>query len=86
MWISEKKYWFSMILGGYTIAFISIIILDILGNKIQVYNNFACYFIRGNYRILLVIISIGLFLWMLNWKVKYNKLINRIGGGHLLYI
>lgn len=69
-----------MCLGGYAIAFLSIITLDVVGMRIKAVNDMACYYIRGDWRLMPVIISVGLFLWSTQWKIGYNKIINWMGG------
>ena len=71
-----KKVFSGFILVPYGIAVLSIIILDLLGEKIAVAAEYSCYFMRGNYRPVSMMVSIGLFMWGTSWKVKTNKLIN----------
>ena len=79
-WASNPKVYKWMCLGGYGIAFLSIIALDVVGMRIKAVNDMACYYIRGDWRLLPVIISVGLFLWSTQWKIGYSKIINWMGG------
>ena len=69
-----------LVLDGYTLAFLSIIVLDIVGTRVNALNEFACYYIRGNIRFLPVLISIGLFLWIVQHRQFYSKFVNWVGG------
>lgn len=69
-----------LVLGGYTLAFLSIIVLDLVGTRVNALNEFACYYIRGNIRFFPVLISIGLFLWIVQNRQIYSKIINWVGG------
>lgn len=67
------------IIVGYIIALASIAVLDILGSKISVAGQYSCYFIRGNYRFLPMVISVAIFALSVNWKIK-SKIINYIAS------
>lgn len=79
MWADNPKVYKSLCLGGYALAFLSILILDVVGLKVKSISDYACYYIRGDWRLLPVIISLGLFLWCTHWKMGYNKVINWMG-------
>ena len=80
---SEKKYnkklYILMIVIGYILAFLSIVFMDLLGTKIGLAAEYSCYFIRGNYRILPMIISVGIFLWSLNLRLQ-SRAVNYIAS------
>ena len=78
-WASTPKFYKSLALVGMLIAFASIFVMDMLSYKSGMINQFACYYIRGNSRLLPVIISIGLFLWFTKIKIE-SKFVNWIGG------
>ena len=80
MWADNPKVYKSLCLGGYALAFLSILILDVVGLKVKSISDYACYYIRGDWRLMPVIISLGLFLWCTHWKMGYNKVINWMGG------
>lgn len=75
----NKKLCAEIAIGCYIIAILSIIAMDLLGRKINIANTYACYFIRGNYRVLPFIISIAVFVCSTAWKVQ-SKAINYIAG------
>lgn len=79
-WATNPKVYKWMTIGGYAIAFLSIIVLDMIGTRIKSVNDYACYYIRGDWRIMPVVISVGLFLWATHWKLGYNKIVNWMGG------
>jgi peptidoglycan/LPS O-acetylase OafA/YrhL len=79
-WSKDPKIYRLLTIGGYCLAFISIICIDFLGVKYPSINEYACYYIRGNWRLLPILISIGLFLWFSNSKIKMNRIINWVGG------
>lgn len=79
-WAEDPKFYKSVVIGGYCLAFLSIILLDFLGNHVKSINDYACYFIRGDWRLLPVIISIGLFLWFTHCRIRYSWIINKIGS------
>lgn len=79
-WASNKKKLALGCLGGYILAFSSILLLDILGNYSKSLNYYACYYIRGDWRILPVVISLFLFLLIAHTEVKYHRVINWMGG------
>ncbi len=79
-WTYSPKVYKGLCLGGYSIAFLSIIILDAIGFSIKSVNDYAYYYIRGDWGFFPVVISIGLFLWSIHWKISSNKMINWIGG------
>ncbi len=79
-WAFNKKKLIMGIIGGYAIAFASIIMLDFLGMRSSSINDFACYYIRGNWRILPVVISVTMFLWIAQLKMRYSRVINWMGG------
>ena len=78
-WAANPKVYKWMSLGGYAIAFLSILALDVIGTHIKSVNDYACYYIRGDWRILPVVISVGLFLWSTQWKMGYKKIYNWMG-------
>ena len=65
-----------MILIPYSVAVISIIVLDLVGEKISFAAEYSCYFMRGNYRPVSMMVSIGLFMWGTSWKVRTNKVLD----------
>lgn len=69
-----------LVLWGYALGLTSIVLLDILGSRINVVNKYSCYYIRGNERLLPVLISIGLFLWIVKGRQFHSKFINWMGG------
>ena len=75
----NKKLYILMIAIGYTLALLSIVIMDLLGTKIGLAAKYSCYFIRGNYRILPMIISVGIFLCSLNWRLQ-SRAVNYIAS------
>ena len=79
-WVLSKKMLMGGVIGGYAIAFASIIVLDFLGMRSSLINEFACYYIRGNWRILPVVISVTMFLWITQFKMRYSRIINWMGG------
>lgn len=79
-WASNPKLLGWLILGGYLAAFSSILALDYIGTRIPLAAKYSCYFIRGNWRLLPMMISIGIFLWCTNAKVHRSRFINAIGA------
>ena len=75
----SKKACRLIILAGYVIAAISIVALDLIGKRYQTAGNYACYFIRGNYRFLPMVISIAIFLIARDWNLQ-SKVINYIAS------
>lgn len=57
----------------YGIAIMSIIILDLLAKQITIAAEYSCYFMRGNYRPVSMMVSVGLFMWGSSWKLQDNK-------------
>ena len=68
-----------IIIYGYAISAISIVCLDLLGTHVRMLGEYACYFIRGNYRFLPMIISIAIFSLCIHWKIR-SKTINYIAS------
>lgn len=66
----------ALILIPYIVAVISIIVLDLIGKKITSAAEYSCYFMRGNYRPVSMMVSIGLFMWGTSWKARTNKVID----------
>lgn len=79
-WADNPKVYKWLTLGGYALAFFSILVLDYIGVHNKYINDYACYYIRGNERFLPVVISVGFFLWSRHWRIGYNKVINWLGG------
>ena len=73
---NHKKLYCSFIVIPYMLAVLSIIALDLLGARIAAAEQYSCYFMRGNYRPVSMMVSIGLFMWGTTWKVKANKMID----------
>lgn len=61
------------------IAIASIISLDLLGMKFGYAAKYSCYFLRGNYRPVSLLLSLCVFLWALTWQLQ-SKVINVIGS------
>lgn len=78
--LKNKKLRRVLIFGGYAMAFLSIIFIDILGIRYETLNKYSCYYIRGDWRILPICISVGIFLWCANLKIRPNKIINTLGS------
>lgn len=68
-----------IIITGYAIAAASIVLLDVLGTHITQAGDYACYFIRGNNRLLPFIISIAIFRLSTEWKIQ-SKVINYVAS------
>lgn len=79
-WINNTKLLGWLVIGGYLTAFASIIIMDYIGTRIPIIAKYSCYFIRGNWRLLPIIISIGIFLWCTKIQVRQSRFINSIGA------
>ena len=75
--LSNKKLWRGIILIGYSIGFISVVILDVVGTKMQAAAYYACYYLRGNYRVLPMLISVSIFILATQWKIR-SKFINTV--------
>lgn len=61
------------------IAVASIVCLDLIGIKLGFAANYSCYFLRGNYRPIPLLLSICFFLWALTWRIQ-STFINFFGG------
>lgn len=79
-WAVNPKVYKCLTIGGYVLAFLSILVLDVVGLRLRAVSDYACYYIRGNGKLLPVLISVGVFLWATQWKIGYNKVINWVGG------
>lgn len=79
-WANDSKYIKITILLGFLLTISSIVILDILSQSYPTIGKYSCYFIRGNYRIFPVIISISLFLWWNRQNFKTSAIVNSIGS------
>lgn len=79
-WSNNNRLLTYIMCGGYLIAFVSIILMDIIGTRYAVINENACYYIRGNWRILPVIIAVSMFLLFTQVKIRYSTVINWFGG------
>ena len=79
-WASNKSLLRWVTFGGYAITFVSIIVLDFWGEKSALINENACYYIRGDWRIMPVLISVAMFLWIAQIKMKKNNVINWMGS------
>lgn len=73
---NHRKMYCCFIVIPYVLAVLSIIVLDLLGKNITAAAQYSCYFMRGNFRPVSMIVSIGLFMWGTTWKLKPNKLID----------
>lgn len=60
----------------YSLAVLSIIALDLIGKRVPAAAAYSCYFMRGNYRPVSMMVSVGLFMWGTTWKIKSNKIID----------
>lgn len=74
----NKFFVFSM----YIFMYISVLVFDYLGDKINIFKLNSLYFIREN-SIFSFLFSIGIFLIFLNLKIKKSKFINYISSGTL---
>lgn len=77
-YLTYKKQCIGCIVIPYIFAIISIIALDLLGTRFKVAATYSCYYLRGNFRLVSMLVSIGFFIWGISWKIKYNKGINYI--------
>ena len=73
-----KKQFVGGIVIPYLFAVISIMALDMLGTKFQTAATYSCYYLRGNFRPVSMLVAVGIFMWGVSWKIKYNKWINHI--------
>lgn len=73
---THKSEFKALVLIPYIVAVISIIVLDLVGKKISSAAEYSCYFMRGNYRPVSMMVSIGFFMWGTSWKVRTNKVID----------
>ena len=73
---NHKSEFKALILIPYIVAVISIIALDLVGKKISSAAEYSCYFMRGNYRPVSMMVSIGLFMRGTSWKVRTNKVLD----------
>ena len=73
---SYKFKFIGLILIPYSIAIISIIVLDLFGKKIPLAAEYSCYFMRGNYRPVSILVSVGVFMWATTWKMKESKVVD----------
>lgn len=73
---THKSEFKALVLIPYIVAVISIIVLDLVGKKISSAAEYSCYFMRGNYRPVSMMVSIGLFMWGTSWKIRTNKVID----------
>lgn len=78
---NQKKRIISLIVFPYMFAVISIIGLDLLGTKIPLAAKYSCYYMRGDFRPVSMLVSIGIFIWSINWKIKTSKMVNFIAAG-----
>lgn len=62
------------------LAILSIIVLDVLGTRFNAAATYSCYYLRGNYRPVSMLVSIGFFIWAVSWKIKYDRWINYIAN------
>ena len=77
--LSSKKLWRKMILLGYGLGFASIIVLNIVGMKIPAAASYACYYLRGNYRVLPMLIAVSIFILATQWNLK-SRAINSLAA------
>lgn len=77
--LKDKKKCLLLVLTGYLMAACSIIAMDLLGTKFGAASRYACYFIRGNYRLLPMIISVGIFGLNMGWNIQ-SRFINYIAS------
>ena len=75
-----KKQCVGVIIIPYLLAVLSIIVLDVLGMRLNAAATYSCYYIRGNFRPVSMLVSIGLFIWGVSWKIKYDRWINYIAN------
>lgn len=57
----------------------SIVMLDVLAARIPAAGKYSCYYLRGNYRPVSLILSICIFLWAQTWTLQ-SRVINILGG------
>lgn len=77
----KKKMIEGMIVIPYLFAVLTIIALDLLGIRIPAAAEYSCYYMRGDFRPVSMLVSIGLFIWAISWKVKTSRIINSIAAG-----
>lgn len=71
-----RKVFLGFMLIPYALAVLSMIALDLLGKRIPAAAEYSCYFMRGNYRPVSMMVSIGLFMWGTSWQVRTNRVID----------
>lgn len=77
---SYKKQCAGVIIIPYFLAILSIIVLDVLGTRLNAAATYSCYYLRGNFRPVSMLVSIGIFIWGVSWKIKYDRWINYIAN------
>jgi len=77
---SYKKQCVAAIAIPYLLAIVSIIGLDLLGKKFAAAATYSCYYLRGNFRPISMLVAIGLFIWGVSWKIKYNRWIDYVAN------
>ena len=73
---NHRKMYCGFIVIPYVLAVLSIIVLDLFGKRITAAAQYSCYYMRGNFRPVSMIVSIGLFMWGTTWKLKPNIIID----------
>ena len=76
--LRSKKNCIKLVVLGCLIGFFSIVCMDAVGIWIPEVGKYACYFMRGNFRPLPLLISVGFFAWSTQWKLRGEKLVNNI--------
>lgn len=79
-WSKDRRILMWLMCGGYLLAFASILFLDFIGTRSAAINENACYYIRGNWRLLPVIIAVSMFLLFSQMKIGYSRVINWLGS------
>jgi hypothetical protein len=72
----ERKWILRVVfLSGMLLALLSILVMDLIGTKIPLAAQYSCYFIRGNGRVLPMVISVSFFLLCVTWNIR-SRIIN----------
>lgn len=79
-WATKKGFLITLTLVCSMLAILSIIVLDVIGKDIVSIREYSCYYLRGNYRIFPIILSICLFLLWNTLEFKKSSILSSIGA------
>ena len=78
-YFDSKRFCVALIVTGYLLVLLSVVVLDSIGIRFSTAGQYACYYLRGNYRLFPMIISIAVFELFKDFRIN-SGIINYIAS------